>query len=480
MEKHHYILEKKPKKHTCPNCNKVRFVRYIDTEKDQYLPAEFGRCDRESNCGYHKKPPLETLCYFVPFTMRGEYSEKSIQIETIRGTYYLPKSQVYEVLENGCYVTDFYLDKSKEAPAFLSNDYRYYTESGNVTIPTEPQARPQETRIFYLPEPVLNDTLKGYEINTFIQNLLQWYPAKDIEKVISLYRLGTVTDGYNKGAVTFPFIDKAGNIRTIQAKQFNEQNHTKKNGTDFIHSMIEKQYLKAGDTLPDWLQDYKKNERFVSCLFNEHLLTRYPMNPVALVEAPKTAVIGTLCYGLPDSPGQLLWLAVYNKSSLTLEKCKVLKGRKVVLYPDLNAFNDWNAKAKEISESLPGTRFVVSDLLELNANEADIKNGLDLADYLTRFDYKLFRKEQTHTEAIIPPNPETLPQATGEAEIWKVIEQQFTNRLKPDVWLNPGKTSDEIYSDLVVLSADCLINYGLEVTPDQYYIALKWKETQIN
>jgi hypothetical protein len=68
----------------------------------------------------------------------------------------------------------------------------------------------------------------------------------------------------------------------------------------------------------------------------------------------------------------------------------------------------------------------------------------------------------------------------GEAEIWQVIEQQFTSRLKPDVWLNPGKTSDEIYSDLVVLSADCLINYGLEVTPDQYYIALTWKETQIN
>jgi hypothetical protein len=86
---------------------------------------------------------------------------------------------------------------------------------------------------------------------------------------------------------------------------------------------------------------------------------------------------------------------------------------------------------------------------------------------------------KTQFKQAIPPTPETLPQATGDAEIWKVIEQQFTHRLKPDVWLNPGKTSDEIYSDLIVLAADCLINYGLEVTPDQYYRALEWRESQL-
>jgi hypothetical protein len=136
------------------------------------------------------------------------------------------------------------------------------------------------------------------------------------------------------------------------------------------------------------------------------------VNPVALVEAPKTAVIGTLCYGLPDSPGHLLWLAVYNKSSLTLEKCKVLKGRKVVLFPDLNAFNEWNEKTKSIKASLPGTQFVVSDLLERNASEADIKNGLDLADYLNGLDYRQLRKGQTPVETIAQPLAETPPQDT--------------------------------------------------------------------
>ncbi|KAF0202243.1 MAG: hypothetical protein FD170_1969 [Bacteroidetes bacterium] len=465
---HHYILDKGAKKHICPDCGKGRFVRYIDTETGQYLPDNYGRCDRESNCGYHKRPPLETRCFFVPFIQLIDYSEKAFQVVTDGGTYYLPKTQVNEVIENGCYVTEFYLNNNDKAPVHLSTDYRYYSETGTIQIKdTEPKPRPKVQPVYFIPETILNATLKGYQNNTFIQNLLQWYPAEDIEKVISLYRLGTITRGYRSGAVTFPFIDFAGYVRTIQAKQFNETNHTK--STDFIHSIIERHHSEKGEPLPGWLQDYKQNERFVSCLFGEHLLNRYPVNPVALVEAPKTAVIGTLCYGLPDTPDQLLWLAVYNKSSLTLEKCKALKGRKVVLYPDLNAFNEWSQKAKDINAKLPGSRFVVSDILERNASETDKSKGLDLADYLIRFDYKQFRKVQTYTEPVTQP----------QAEIWQIIERQFTGRLIPDVWLSPDKTSDEIYYDLVVLSADCLINYGLDITPDQYYNALKSRESQL-
>jgi len=271
-------------------------------------------------------------------------------------------------------------------------------------------SKPHQQPVYYLPESILNDTLKAYEKNIFVQNLLKLAPAVDIEKIISLYRIGTIAQGNRAGAATFPFIDKLGNIRTIQAKQFDEANHTI--STDFVHSIIARHYSYKGEPLPAWLQDYTKNEKFVTCLFGEHLLNKFPLNPVALVEAPKTAIIGTLYYGLPATSTDLLWLAVYNKSSLTFEKCKALKGRKVVMFPDLNAFTAWNSRSLELKLKLPGTRFIVSDILEKYANETERNDALDLADYLIQFDINLFRKQSTELEQpslpilLSPPIPE--------------------------------------------------------------------------
>ena len=56
---HRYILDKSSKKHLCPECNKRRLVRYVDTQSGNYLPDIYGRCARESKCSYHLNPYTE-------------------------------------------------------------------------------------------------------------------------------------------------------------------------------------------------------------------------------------------------------------------------------------------------------------------------------------------------------------------------------------------------------------------------------------
>jgi len=347
-----FILERGSKKHYCPNCGKKRFVRFIDNETKNYLPIKYGRCDREVSCGYFLSP------YFD-----GYVKEISREKETIN------KKSVGSVRSEGLKKNFFFNNnKSHEAVFF---DFESFKETLN-------------------PE--------SYKYNNFIQNLLTRvsfpFEVSDITRVIELYRLGTVSSGYRMGAVTFPFIDVNNRIRAIQVKQFDEKNHTI--ATDFLHSILEKNYFKKGKDLPNWLKNYRQQEKFISCLFGEHLLSKYPNNPVALVEAPKTAVYCTLYFGFPETSENLVWLAVYNKSSFSFDKLKVLEGRFIYVFPDLsksgNTFKEWQEKAREFEKKLPKTRFIFFDLLEKVANEKDKSDGLDIADFLILKDWRTFRK----------------------------------------------------------------------------------------
>lgn len=56
MIRYRYILDNTSKKFICPECGQKRFVRMIDTETNQYIASEYGRCDRQESCGYTKYP----------------------------------------------------------------------------------------------------------------------------------------------------------------------------------------------------------------------------------------------------------------------------------------------------------------------------------------------------------------------------------------------------------------------------------------
>lgn len=339
MNNHRYQLQKYnglQSKYACPQCKaKHSFVKYIDTETGMYLADTVGRCDNEEKCQYHYKPKQ----YFV---------DNNIQ--------YMPLNE-----------------PNIKTKAVFSNE-----------------------RVF-IPYDVFSWTLKGYNQNVFINNLLNNIPypflVDDVKRVVEFYKLGTITKGPRTGAITFPFIDVFNNVCAVQVKQFDCNNHTI--STDFLHSIIERALIKDGKSLPKWLEAYNKNDKKISCLFGAHLLAKFPLNPIALVEAPKSAIYATLYFGTPNSVKDFLWLAVYNLSSLSIDKVGALKGRKVVLFPDLSlqghAYNLWCKKAKEFNASMPNTQFIVDDLLEKHATQALKEQGSDIADVLVKFDWRKFK-----------------------------------------------------------------------------------------
>jgi len=394
-----YKLDKSSKKHRCPACNKLTFVKYIDEVNSTYAPEQYGRCDREANCNHHSAPPPETLCYFVTTDSIRDISAKAFLVKQGTVEMIIPKKVAFEQLPTGIFIAAYFLQdiKYKCSLKYNENEQKFFSEEGNGVAVQIPVKKTEVQKRVYFDFNTFKNTLTGYEQNTFIQNLLYRikfpFDAADVIRVIELYRLGTITKGYRAGAITFPFIDVSGNVRTVQVKQFDEQNHTA--ATDFLHSIIEKQYQRSNSHLPDWLVAYTKQDKRVSCLFGEHLLSRFPLGPVALVEAPKTAIYGSLYFGSPEIPNNLIWLAVYNKSSFSFDKVQALKGRDIFVFPDLSkdgsTFQEWQRKAKDFEIRLPGTRFIFSDLLEQCATPQQRLQGADMADVLTNLNPKEFR-----------------------------------------------------------------------------------------
>jgi hypothetical protein len=132
---------------------------------------------------------------------------------------------------------------------------------------------------------------------------------------------------------------------------------------DWVHSK-----LKKSGTLPE---DYNLQQ----CFFGEHLLTIYPEATVCIVESEKSALISAAIF--PN----FIWLASGGIQGLAVDKCKVLKDRTVILYPDLNAFDKWSEKASLIKNQC-SCEITVSTLLEdISTPEAKAK-GLDVADFM--------------------------------------------------------------------------------------------------
>ena len=295
----------------------------------------------------------------------------------------------------------------------------------------------QQTKPIYIPTDLFKASLSDYDNNDFAQYLNRLLGTEKAKELIERFYIGT-SKYWNGPTTVFWLIDIkkqiAGGQIVLFDKNGNTYKETKKNGTkkrfnSWVHSAIKNTYKKDNKPLPEWLKNYIANSPKFPCLFGLPQLDKEPLTkPVAIVEAAKTAIIATAY--LP----QYIWLAVGSLSYLNKNRLKDLKGRNITLFPDKGGFERWNNKAKELSDL---ANFTVSDLLE----RKEAEQGSDLADYLIKYDWRIFQPEESKEpikEPILEPEPTRAEPLQNDWEIvdcqkWQQEDSQ-PSEPKPNQW----------------------------------------------
>lgn len=299
---------------------------------------------------------------------------------------------------------------------------------------------PIQNPISFIPVEVFKASLNptAFETNNFVKFLIDLFGVEVASQVVSRYFIAT--SKHWNGATVFWQIDTQGKVRT---------------GKIMLYSPITGKRVKEPFNHINWVHKALKQPTFElrQCLFGEHLLKFDKTRPVAIVESEKTAIIASIY--LP----QFIWVAVGSLTNLNAEKCNILKGRTVILFPDLNGFEKWNSKAKELSSRLIGTTFTVSDLLERKATEAERKQGFDLADYLIKFNYKDF----------VLPGPEATEPPPGNEE--KAFEQpgavcalRKPEQRKPESWEQDISNLENYFKEVVLPTKPIELNSHSTIT----------------
>lgn len=321
-------------RHTCPQCNKPKtYTRYIDQQTGEHLPYQYGKCERLNNCGYELNP------------YKDGYHKKVWEKER---------------------------DKSDWKPPVFN--------------PLPPKPKP-----VYIPLEVFKSSLSHYHNNSFAKYLIQLFGSERAGELIQRFYIGSSKHWNNAGATVFWIIDEQFRIAGGQVILFDEDGHTVKttgsNGKTYrrnswVHTALEKAYQKRQKPLPDWLKKYKEHSPRFPCLFGLPQLKVEPITkPVAVVESAKTAIVATGY--LP----QYIWMGVGGLSYLNSKRLASLQGRNITLFPDRGGFEKWSERAEKLRQF---ANVNVSDLLERKQAE----EGMDIADYLTRYRFTDFRPER--------------------------------------------------------------------------------------
>lgn len=255
----------------------------------------------------------------------------------------------------------------QEACEWLSWEFGISSQPFNYFQPrskTKKPAKPVEPTYTYIPAEIV-DKMVSTE-NSLCRCLMRFFRPEAVEWLTEEYRIGCYSRSGHDDYTVFPSIDIEGRIYNLKAQHY----CTDPASPRFAHS-------DNGSCL--WLGKILSEEGLLpkdavfrsSCLFGEHLLSRYPDSMVALVESPKNALFGALSFPT------LTWVATGNKGMLKLEALRPLQHRDVIVIPDRDAIKEWSETISKMGDL---ANFKISSFCEKAAPKDDLK--YDIADFI--------------------------------------------------------------------------------------------------
>lgn len=331
-----YALETGSRKHHCPACTKKTFVRYVFTGTRDYVGEDFGRCDRENNCGYHRFPESDAPIPPAPLTKE----------KLPPPTLLFPEPEYLEKIRNS------------EAPNFD----KFCIKLG-ITI----------------------SHLRNWGVGghwKFTAFILQ---TRGFD--IRSSRCSSAQPDTNSGS---PRAESRGEAQAVNVKFVRytpEGKRDKSEGTtgapNFTPHYLGKSYLRSQKIETDnaRLEDWQDYYRFGRCFFGEHLWD--PERDTCLVESEKTAVIAAFFF--PDYN----WLATGGSNGMTFEHFELFFGYKGRIWNIVDNDIAGYKKSKTINwlDRLASMRENRDEIQSVNLCEGK-PAGWDLADRIIQDQYR--------------------------------------------------------------------------------------------
>ena len=220
----------------CPNCGRRELVPYIDTETGEILDERCGRCNRESNCGYHLPP--------------SEYFKQNPGARPQGDAWRRPP--------------EWMRDRKTHAPT------------------VSPQAHDAH-HIDVLPPEIVKRTIRV----DLVSHLLA-YMERAIDPVIAEGLVFEYNLGVTKNLATiFYQKDRQGRFRGGKIIDYSVDTGHRLKNTACPVTWVHPVFKRHGFIPQGW--------EMSQVLFGEHLIDKYPNKIICLVEAEKSAVF---CAGL--------------------------------------------------------------------------------------------------------------------------------------------------------------------------------------